>query len=97
VGNVIWRIQSSKTSLHDGRLLDKGVFALQTGSIDSLASRELALAGFVDVARLPPAPFRRRLTAFSIFGSRFSTALDRSSGSQTIDLTIYNLTIIFGA
>ena len=27
------------------------------GSIDSLASRELTLSGFVYVARLPPAPF----------------------------------------
>ena len=37
--------------------VDNGAFSLRAGSIDSLAARELTLAGFVYVARLPPAPF----------------------------------------
>src|SRR5712664_2084701 len=37
-----------------------GVSGSKAGSIDSLAAGELTLAGFVHVARLPPAPFPPR-------------------------------------
>src|SRR5262252_5049363 len=52
-----------------------GVFAPRAGSIDSLAPARSPLRGFVDVARLPPAPFPppppqlarlRWLTGFSL-------------------------------
>jgi hypothetical protein len=41
--------------------VDNVAFSSRAGSIDSLAARELTLAGFVYVARLPPAPFPPRL------------------------------------
>jgi len=42
--------------------MDHGAFSSHAGSIDSLAARELTLAGFVYVARLPPGSITARVS-----------------------------------